>query len=70
MLLCAPESWGAAGLVYRIRTPNGLHLAENDPSQNTTQRAQRDDGGKCAVEASNVSDECADGAQFTQNHEG
>ena len=43
--------------MYRIRTPNGLHLAENDPSQNTTQRAQRDDEGKCALSANNVSDD-------------
>jgi hypothetical protein len=56
--------------VYRIRTPNGLHLTENDPSQNTTRRAQRDDGGKCAVQANNVSDDGADGAQFTQRHQG
>ena len=29
-----------------IRTFNGLHLAENDPSQNKRCRAQRGNGGK------------------------
>ena len=37
------------GLVRRIRTSNGLHLAENGPSKNTTRRAQRGDGGMCVV---------------------
>ena len=40
--------------MYRIRTPNGLHLAKNDPSQNTTHRAQRGDGGKYMVSVAKV----------------
>ena len=43
------------GVVYRIRTSNGIDHVENGAFENTTRRAQRGDGGKYMVRVLNVS---------------
>ena len=53
-----------------IRTFNGLHLAENAPSQNKRCRAQRGNGGKSTALVQDMVAQRPDGAYITRYCQG